>query len=284
MSNKWIGVKILAAPYYLEMLSGFLFALGTQGIEEGENHFIVYFDEQKWNQDVYWALLKFLTEVIPDFDESRLLIENREEENWLEKWKQSFKPFTIGQRLLIIPDWEKNVAAKDKIVLRIAPKMAFGTGHHETTRLCLQLMEKYLKPDMRFLDAGTGSGILSIFAAQLGAREIIGIDNDPIAIENAKENAQLNKVQEQVSFKVADVTQLANKTFDCIVANINRNVLLNMAGRFDRILRNRGLLIVSGILKSDQPIIEKAYTAQHLHVIDKKTLNEWLALVFEKRN
>lgn len=202
-------------------------------------------------------LLKWFKEVIPDFDESRLVIETRQQENWLEKWKQGFKPFKVGKRIVVLPDWEDYRPAAAEIFLKIAPKMAFGTGHHETTQLCLQAMERYYQPDMRLLDAGTGSGILSIFAAKLGGRQILGIDNDPQAIENARENAELNDVSDKVQFEVRDVQQLPSGNFDFIVANINRNILLKIAGGLVRALARNGLLVLSGILKTDQEMVEK---------------------------
>ena len=282
MNNRWISVTVLAAPFYLEALSASLFAAGAEGIKEEDNQFTIFFADQTWNQDLYLLLLKWFKEVIPDFDESRLVIETRQQENWLEKWKQGFKPFKVGKRIVVLPDWEDYRPAAAEIFLKIAPKMAFGTGHHETTQLCLQAMERYYQPDMRLLDAGTGSGILSIFAAKLGGRQILGIDNDPQAIENARENAELNGVTDHVQFEVRDVQQLASGNFDFIVANINRNVLLKIAGGLVRALAQNGLLALSGILKTDQELVEKTYGQKGLTLLECNGLKEWLALIFKK--
>ncbi len=282
MNNRWISVKILAAPFYLEVLSASLFAAGAEGIQEEDNQFTIFFAEQTWSQDLYLLLLKWFKEVIPDFDESRLVIEAQQQENWLEKWKQGFKPFKVGKRIVVLPDWEDYQPASAEIVLKITPKMAFGTGHHETTQLCLQAMERYYQPDMRLLDAGTGSGILSIFAAKLGGRQILGIDNDPQAIENARENAELNDVSDKVQFEVGDVQQLLSGNFDFIVANINRNVLVQISDGLVRALARNGLLVLSGILKSDQELVEKTYGQKGLLLLERNRLKEWLALIFKK--
>ncbi|MHB2149157.1 50S ribosomal protein L11 methyltransferase [Calditrichota bacterium LG25] len=282
MSNKWVSVKVLAAPFFLESLSGPIFATGAQGIQEQENDFIVYYDWRDWNQDVYWLLLRLCSEVIPDFDETRLAVETHDEQNWLEKWKQSFKPFKIGQRIVVAPDWDEYAPRPGEILLKIAPKMAFGTGHHESTRLCLQLLEKYFRPETRLLDAGTGSGILSIFTARLGGRHILGIDNDAVAIDNAWENARLNQVEDRLRFEVRDVARLPRGRFDGIVANINRNVLLQIAAGLVSALSEGGWLILSGLLRSDRQMVEDAYLKNGLQLLEAVTLNEWLALVFKK--
>ncbi len=284
MNNKWVSVKVLAAPFFLEQLSGPIFASGAQGIQEQENDFTIFYDYKAWNQDLYLTLLKMLTQAIPDFDETRIVVETHDAQNWMENWKRNFKPFKVGKHLIVVPDWENVQPKTDEIVLKIAPKMAFGTGHHETTQLCLQLMEKYFSPNMHFLDAGTGSGILSIFAAKLGGKHILGIDDDPQAIENAIENAQLNHVQNQVVFKVADVAALQNQTFDMIVANINRNVLLEAAKNLAERLEVGGWLVLSGILVQDAEPIQKAYEIQGLTLIEQEKKGEWLGLVFRKES
>ena len=282
MSNKWIAVKVLAAPFYLEQLAAAIFALGAQGVQEEENRFVIFFAERDWNPDVYLNLYKWLSDIVPDFDESRLLVETQQEENWLEKWKQNFKPFKIGRDIVIVPDWIDYQAGQNELVLKIAPGMAFGTGHHETTQLCLLALQKYFRPGMRLLDAGTGSGILSIWAAKSGGSKILAIDNDPVAIDNAKENARLNGVQNKVRFVVQDVAGLPEGQFDFIVANINRNVLLEIAPGLTRALAKDGFLVLSGILKTDKNMVEKAYLKTGLKLTDQTALKEWQALIFKK--
>ncbi len=281
--KKWIEIKVLAAARYLELLSAFIFAAGAEGVQEEENDFTIYFEDEKWNPEVYQLLLKEFERVIPDFDEARLVVVSRADQNWMENWKQNFKVFRVGQRIVVQPDWENYQPKPGEIVLTIAPKMAFGTGHHETTRLCLLLMEKWFQPERRLLDAGTGSGILAIYAAKRGAQNILAVDNDPLAIENAQENAQLNRVEENIRFTVLDVASLPQAEFECIVANINRNVLLKIAPLVSHVLAPEGILVLSGVLKVDQEIVEKEYVKQGLKQIDLAGEKEWLGLVFEKQ-
>ncbi len=281
--KKWIEIKVLAAARYLELLSAFIFAAGAEGVQEEENDFTIYFDDEKWNPEVYQLLFKEFERVIPDFDEARLVVDSRADQNWMENWKQNFKIFRVGQRIVVQPDWENYQQKPGEIVLTIAPKMAFGTGHHETTRLCLLLMEKWFQPERRLLDAGTGSGILAIYAAKRGAKNILAVDNDPKAIENARENAQLNRVEENIRFAVLDVASLPQAEFDFIVANINRNVLLKIAPLLSRVLAPEGILVLSGVLKVDQEIVEKEYVKQGFKQVDLAGEKEWLGLVFQKQ-
>lgn len=281
--NLYVQVKVQAPPEYLEALSAYLFALNAEGIQEEENGFVVFFRKDIWSPEKHQLLLKELQAIIPDFDQSRLQIETQEEEDWLHNWKENFKPFHLTPRVVVQPDWENYQPDRDELVITIAPKMAFGTGHHESTQLALMLMEEFLKPGMRVLDVGTGSGILTIYAAQKGASFILGIDNDAVSIENAMENAALNGVAEKIIFRIRDAREFYHPDFDLVVANINRNVLLEIVSGLQKALKPSGILILSGILKQDRPVMLEALKAFPLEQVAEKTKNEWLGLAFKKK-
>ncbi len=280
--KKWIEVKIQASPHYLEILSALIFATHAEGIREEANNFSVYYPQNKWNTEVCKLLLKELTRVIPDFDDSRMEIIFQDEQDWLKKWKENFKPFHLTEKIVIQPDWESYRPEKGEIVLTIAPKMAFGTGHHESTQLCLMLLNRWFNPRMRLLDVGTGSGILAIYAAKRGGSNIVGIDNDPVAVENAKENAALNGAADKIEFRVCDAARITDLDFDLICANISRNVLIEIAPLLTNALTDGGILIVSGVLKSDRETVEKSYIANLMIPVEVKSKNEWIAMVFKK--
>ncbi len=287
MENKsiatWVKVDVRTWPGYLESLSAFIFALDAEGLKEDENGFTVYFDSKKWSPEKFHLLLRELQIIIPDFDESRMEIGGQQEEDWLEGWKKNLKPFHITKNLVVQPDWENYQPKQDEIEITIAPKMAFGTGHHESTQLSLILMEEFLKPGVKFLDVGTGSGILSIYAAKKGAAFIVGIDNDSISIENAKENAALNGVQTKIIFKIEDAHRLNDTGFDLVVANMDRNILMEIAKDLQNALQENGTLILSGILVRDRELLIEEMERFHLKLIAEKTKNEWIGLVFKKK-
>ncbi len=280
---QWVAVSIQALPSYLETLSAFIFATRAQGIQEEENGFVVFYEAVDWSPETHHLLVKELQRIVPDFDESRMQVQIRQNEDWLENWKRNFKPFHLTETLVIQPDWENYRAQPGETVLTIAPKMAFGTGHHESTQLCLFLMDEILQPGMSVLDVGAGSGILSIYAKKKGAASVLGIDNDPVTIENANENLALNRIDSGVEFKLGDGHAFSGKPFDLVIANINRNILLEIMENLRQATRSGGKLILSGILKTDRSLMVDALEEQGFELIPEKVKNEWIGLAFKKK-
>ena len=164
----------------------------------------------------------------------------------------------------------------------IDPQMAFGTGHHETTRLMIQVMQQIPLAGERVLDLGTGSGILAILARKQGAASVLGIDNDPDAIDNARHNALLNQV-DQIDFQVGDIGLISGDTFPVILANIHFEVLKDLALQFYHALPAGGRLVVSGLLKPDVNRLSYVYKHAGLLMLDRLDLKEWSAIIWEKR-
>ncbi len=287
MKNKtndvWVEVQIHALPAYLETLSAFVFATRAQGIREEENGFTIFYAERDWTPETRQLLYDELQRLIPDFDESRWQIQLRKNEDWLHNWKSHFKPFHLSETLVIQPDWEHYRPRSGETVLTIAPKMAFGTGHHESTQLCLFLMDDFLQPGMHVLDVGAGSGILSIYAKIKGADRVLGIDNDPVSVENARENLQLNGINSGVEFRVAQAQDVTAGDFDLVLANINRNILLQIAPRLRQATKAGGVLILSGILATDRSLITETFDREPFTLSGEKKKNEWIGLAFRKK-
>jgi ribosomal protein L11 methyltransferase len=198
--------------------------------------------------------------------------------DWNESWKKGFTPIHVGRRFTILPPWEK--PHPDRINLIIDPGMAFGTGHHETTRSCLVLMEKYDSPAVRdrFLDVGTGTGLLAIAAAKLGFRQVVALDTDPLAVEAARLNTGLNSTF-NVDIHEGSITDMQG-VFDCIVANIISGVLIRLAPHLAARLRTSGIAILSGILagQEDEVIVEMQKSSLRLR--DRYKDDKWVSLVF----
>jgi ribosomal protein L11 methyltransferase len=206
-----------------------------------------------------------------------------EEKDWANAWKEHAKPVATGQRLLILPSWLESDSNLQRMVIRMDPEMAFGSGSHETTRGCLEALEKIANNRSlgHVLDMGTGSGILAIGASMLGADLVTAIDNDPIAVETARKNCQLNKVDSNISIKRAETPPPGE--FSTIVANILAEVLVNIQTSLVSALAPGGSLVLSGILDEQACEVIDAYTKCGLLKTDTLAMGEWVTLVFTKQ-
>ncbi len=224
-----------------------------------------------------------LTSRCPDV---HLEISRAEVRDWSSAWREYFKPVLVAEKFLVLPPWETCSERTAGIVpITIEPRMAFGTGHHATTNLCLHVLArlwatKQLKAGTSFLDVGTGSGILAIGAALLGISGV-GLDSDPIAVDNARENVQLNKVGDQVALFTGSVDCLkAESRYDLILANILADPLITMAPALSRHLAPTGVLVLSGLLHRQEDRVIRGYAVHNLNNVMVLRQDEWSALVF----
>lgn len=210
------------------------------------------------------------------------------EQNWMEAWKQHYKPIPIGKRLMIVPAWIDSQDS-DRIAIKIEPGMAFGTGTHPTTQLCLEMIEKSFvraggQPPLRVIDVGCGSGILAIAALKLGAAAVLGVDIDPESVRNARENANINGIGEEFILKQGSIAaiqpaELPFKQAPLVVANILASVIIRL---FDSGLANLiepgGTIILSGIMKDQAQAVIETAQARGLRMIEEHQLGDWVAL------
>ena len=202
------------------------------------------------------------------------------EEDWAHAWKQYFKPQRIGRRLVVKPSWEEFAAQPEDLILEMDPGMAFGTGLHATTRLCLRALEEIVTPGARVADVGTGSGILAVAAIRLGAARVEATDNDPLAVDIARQNAARNGVDDRIT--VAEATQPPTGPFDIVVANILPDVILGMADSLVAATRPGGTLIVSGIIEPRADEVRAGLTERGLSVLESPIEGEWVAIVAQR--
>ena len=203
-----------------------------------------------------------------------------EKKNWNANWEQSFSPVKINSHCVIRADFhkeDKNI--KHEII--ITPKMSFGTGHHETTFLMLNEIFNINVSKLNILDMGSGTGVLSILSSKLGAKTILAIDIDEWAYENSIENSLLNNTN-NIKFLKGDISLIENKTFDCVLANINRNIILRDLVNYYKLLINGGKLLISGFLVEDFDLVYKKINKIGFKLINKKNKNKWLMLHLEK--
>lgn len=210
----------------------------------------------------------------------RISYKELDEKDWAHAWKAFFWPRKISSHMVVKPTWREYSAAIDDIVIELDPGMAFGTGTHPTTALCITMIEKYLSTGDSFLDVGTGSGILMVAAAKLGAARLCGIDKDEVAVEIAARNLELNHVNPQV-FRLTTGNLVAdiNESFTFITANIFSHVILELLQDISRVLTDGGILVCSGIIAERKQSVIFAMENIGFEILETATEEEWVAIV-----
>jgi ribosomal protein L11 methyltransferase len=214
------------------------------------------------------------------------------EEDWANNWKEYFKPARIGRRIVIKPTWETYEAAQDDIIIELDPGMAFGTGTHPTTRLCIEALErifsregpygrKNLLDPTALLDVGTGSGVLAIAAAKLGARQVVGLDIDPAAVDVARQNLDQNHIGGKVQVSTAPLESIPGQ-FDIVVANILAEELVRLGGELDDRVGPHGFLILSGILTEKEDLVRSGFAPYRLVLVEITREAEWSCLTYRR--
>ena len=227
----------------------------------------------------------------PDMDlgEMKITLCEVDEEDWANNWKQYYKPLPIGEKLMVCPSWEEVPELAGRKLLKLDPGMAFGSGLHETTRMCLEEIEKYVQDGTSLIDLGCGSGILSIAGRLMGAKRMTAVDVDPVCTEVAAENAALNDVKlhtvignvinddaffESLLKEGADTPE----KYDVVVANIVAGVLIKIAYRIPHLMKKGGIFISSGIIEERLTEVTAEYEKQGIHVLQVKHMGEWCAV------
>jgi ribosomal protein L11 methyltransferase len=255
---------------------------GSLGVIEQEETLIAYFPESVKISEIINELVLFRTLLETAGYEPNLTFKHTviEEQDWNESWKKGFVPIDVGEHFTILPPWERT--KENRINLIIDPAMAFGTGHHETTRSCLVLMEEYVDKTEKdaFLDLGTGTGVLAIAASKLGYQRILGIDTDPLAIEAAEKNCKINDAK-NVELKSGSLPEI-HEEFDIIAANLISGVLIQLAPALSTHLKQGGIAFLSGILMGQEDKVIQAAEKQGLKLTEKYKDGKWASLVFKK--
>ena len=290
--KRWLALSLLISKELAEPISSFLMEKGATGIEEVEEDFKrerlkAYFLQDGGEQRALRSLrryLKSLQEINQKLPHIEIETASIPEQDWGENWKRFFKPLRVGSRFVVKPPWARIRLKRGEIPIEINPGMAFGTGTHATTKLCMESLEKRLKKKgLSVLDVGTGSGILSIAAAQLGAGEVLGIDIDQLAVEIARENVNLNKVSGTVRIKQGSIGDI-RKRFDLVVANLDFRSLKKIRMALIRHIKRHGFLILSGVLETEEERLRQQYIdTKILQWIETDRKGEWVCLTFQKR-
>jgi ribosomal protein L11 methyltransferase len=280
MPASFIQLEVTADPSLFDDLVGLMSFMGFDGFWEEQTALRCYVPADRWHASRFGALEAAVLMVAKahGLPAARLTVTSVEDRNWNAAWESSLQPIRVAGRILIAPTWQSCVPAPGEIVVRIDPKMSFGTGHHETTRMVLTLMEPHVSRTSSVLDVGTGTGILAIASVLLGARSAVALDNDDWACTNARENVRVNGVEHAVIVVPGELSALGPGQFNLVVANLQRDAIEALLPSLHDRLAPGGLLILSGLLLDDEQPVRVALSSRSLRVIEELRENEWLAL------
>jgi len=302
--EKWLKIGISAPAELIDALSNFLEETGAQGVfsesllPPGANDFPepagveiinAFFPADVRSEKRIYTVrkyLKSLEEIFPDADAPVLSTEVITDPDWGEQWKKYFKPIRVCKNIVVKPTWERYAPDSRDIVVEIDPGMAFGTGQHASTRMCMEAIEDIILKDRsikdwQVLDVGCGTGILGITAAKMGAQDVICVDNDSKATEIAAQNAVINAVDDRLRIWNKDAAQIS-QTRNLIIANLTAKLLLKLHAQLVRLLLPSGYLIISGIIESDVPAIEEHFIVAPLMQHNRLTEKEWVCYILRK--
>ncbi|MFA6468643.1 MAG: 50S ribosomal protein L11 methyltransferase [Bacteroidota bacterium] len=278
MNDIYLDIHLAVPPdeQVRELLPAALSDFPFEGFVEDDRGLHCFIKKDAWHDSIE-TVIREIAELYHLSFVEHLSTTEIKHKNWNEEWEKSIQPIHVSDRFIITPSWH-TVNEPGKSVIIIDPKMTFGTGYHETTRLMLRLMETYISPKTSVLDVGTGTGILAIGAAKLGAQKIIGVDIDEWSMENGIENAKRNNVQQQIDIRIGSLETVPEHNFDVILANIIRNTILDLMDAMCSKLAPSGVLLLSGLLMSDRLTIEEALNVRKFTVLTVLQENEWIGM------
>lgn len=309
----WTEIEVVVKNKYENNIVGILYLFDIDGINISdlrdyeefakEKPYWVVLDEEDFvksefitaktylkNDDELEENLKLLNERISEFEKEYnekviLKIDSKiKTEDWANEWKKYYRPTKVGKNFIIKPTWEEYDLSENEVMIELDPGMAFGTGTHETTALCLEALEKLELKDKLVFDIGSGSGILSVGALKLGAKKVEAVDIDILGVEATLDNAKLNKVEDRIIVHHGDLCEKLNSKADVIVANILAHILVKLLGDISKFIKDDGIFVGSGIIDSKYKDVEDALIENNFEILEVNKNKDWVCVIARRKN
>jgi len=311
MDQDWIEVTILTSSEATEAVAGFLYNCDVEGVSIEDvadvefkkenlgfadfiNESVLTIEEGAMvkgyfkDSENFMNTLNYIKESVDKlgefgFDKGEGIVTYHKvnEDDWANNWKQYYKPAKVGEHIVVKPTWEDYEEKPGEVVVELDPGMAFGTGTHETTRMCIKALEKKVKGDTTVFDIGTGSGILSIAAAKLGAKHVVGVDLDPVAVESAKKNLEFNKVN-NIEILYGDLMEVVEGKANIVVANILADIIMFLSEGVRAFIEDEGYFIASGILNTQRDKVADKLKTLNFIIEEVMEDGEWICIIAKK--
>ncbi|WP_346878649.1 MULTISPECIES: 50S ribosomal protein L11 methyltransferase [unclassified Clostridium] len=311
MDQDWIEVTVLTSSEATEAVAGFLYNCDVEGVSIEDvadvefkkenlgfadfiNESVLTIEEGAMvkgyfkDSENFMNTLNYIKESVDKlgefgFDKGEGIVTYHKvnEDDWANNWKQYYKPAKVGEHIVVKPTWEDYEEKPGEVVVELDPGMAFGTGTHETTRMCIKALEKKVKGDTTVFDIGTGSGILSIAAAKLGAKHVVGVDLDPVAVESAKKNLEFNKVN-NIEILYGDLMEVVEGKANIVVANILADIIMFLSEGVRAFIEDEGYFIASGILNTQRDKIADKLKTLNFIIEEVMEDGEWICIIAKK--
>lgn len=309
MNGVWIEIRVITSSEAIEPISGIFYGLNSQGVAVEDPNDLLTRDQGPLTWDfadinvlehkgefavvkAYFSADENLEEIVAitkekikeikdmgiDIGKGIVECDKIKEEDWANNWKKYYKPSNITDRIVVKPMWEEYEPKNSELVIELDPGMAFGTGTHETTRMCVKSLEKYVEKDSTVFDVGCGSGILAIAAAKLGAKLALGVDLDPVAVESAKENVGLNDL-DNIEILEGNLLDVIDGKADIVVANIIAEIICILTEDVSKALNKGGLFITSGIIHERVDMVTSKLNECGFEVMEINKDGEWNCIV-----
>ncbi len=311
MDQDWIEVTVLTSSEATEAVAGFLYNCDVEGVSIEDvadvefkkknlgfsdfiNESVLTIEEGAMvkgyfkDSENFMNTLNYIKESVDKlgefgFDKGEGIVTYHKvnEDDWANNWKQYYKPTKVGEHIVVKPTWEDYEEKPGEVVVELDPGMAFGTGTHETTRMCIKALEKKVEKDTTVFDIGTGSGILSIAAAKLGAKHVVGVDLDPVAVESAKKNLEFNKVN-NIQILYGDLMEVVEGKANIVVANILADIIMFLSEGVRAFIEDGGYFIASGILNTQRDKVTDKLKALDFKIEEVMEDGEWICIIAKK--
>ncbi len=277
MPTRYVLLTLGVHDEDLDIVMGVLSGYPIMGVEQGMDQITVCVEQNDWQQVYAESIVQEVKALgIPV---SVINLSTEEDQNWNAEWEASIDPVVVNERIVIVPEWRAHEYDMP-LTLVITPKMSFGTGHHATTRMMCMLTEQYVQQGEKWIDVGTGTGVLAILAARLGASHVFAFDNNEWSIVNSQENIDRNNVGDQISLQMSELQETPLPACDGLAANLYRHLVIPYAPAFIEAVKPGGIILVSGILKYDFDEVAAPFLERGCAVESSLAETEWCAIAF----